>query len=620
MCILGAMPRSFHHAIQSGGRMLYRLLAAALGLVTLAGCKPPPQVVRGQFPLPKDAETAKCEPGKYGGVFVVTDSTEPKTFNPLVPSDQTSAGVQGTFLSGLVTLDPFTQNAIPALAKSWEIGPDKKTYTFHLREGVKWSDGAPFTADDVIFTLDCVFAETTDPQTGKTKLRYPNRTAGDFSFGGKHLQYRKIDDNTVEFFTPEIFSPFILNSGDFLILPKHKLEAAYKDGTLLQQWSSQTAIDHPEELVGLGAFVVAYYKPGEQIVFTPNPHYWRVDAQGRRLPYLDAEIVQFVASAETELLLFATGQADHSAIPATDVPWVARDEKLYDFTVLKRGPSPGAMFFWFNLKPGKNKDGKPYVEPYKLAWFSNPKFRQAVMYGFDREGIVKGVYFGRAEPQRSIISQGNPKWFNPDIPQYSYDPEKARALLKEAGFHWATDGRLADQDDRPVAFELLLFAGSAAVSDMATVFKQNMHELGIEVKLTAVDFSVVLQKTDSTFDYDMSVIGWGSSAGATDPSGNKALFRSDGEYHVWNPSQPAPATDWEKRLDALVDAQEQTFDDAERKAAFNEIQSIFAEQLPLLYLVTPYGYQGIQNKWRNVRPPPSGTILWNIDEIWTNQP
>ncbi len=592
--------------------------------VLLGGCKPPPVAHHGTRPGPdEDVDVATCAPGKFGGTMVLTQSSEPKAFNTMVEAgDQVTQDVGALIFCGLVVYDPMSQEPIPALAKSWDIAEDKKTYTFHLRKGIRWSDGQPFNADDVIFTFDCIFAGQKDPATGKTKLRYPNRYAQELTFDGEQLRYRKIDDLTVEFYTPKIYSTFLLEmAGPINILPKHCLEKSFQDGTLLQQWTSQTGIDHPEQIVGTGPYIVSSYTPGQRIVFAPNPYYWRADTAGQRLPYLDFLIMQFVTNIETEVVLFATGQTDammsYAGIPPADMAWVTKGEKLYDFTVYNRGPASGSWFLWFNLKGGANKDGKPYVTPYKLAWFNNKLFRQAVMYGIDREGIAKGVFLGRGEPETSIINQGNPKWTNPNVLHYTYNPAKSRELLKEAGFRWDEQGRLFDADNHRVSFELMMYEGKPLRAEIVTVFKKNMQDLGMDVKLLFVDPGVVMEKITNTFDYEMTGLGWGSSAGEVDPSGNKALLRSDGSYHEWNPKQATPATDWEKRIDELMDAQEVIFDEAERKKIFGEIQAILAEQIPLFYIVDQYQYQGVKNKWRNLRIPPSGTLLWNPDELWT---
>ena len=118
----------------------------------------------------------------------------------------------------------------------------------------------------------------------------------------------------------------------------------------------------------------------------------------------------------------------------------------------------------------------------------------------------------------------------------------------------------------------------------------------------------------------MTMLGWGSPDASYDPSGSKALFLSSGQFHQWYPEQSEPATDWEARIDELIGLQERTLDEATRVAYMHEVQAILAEELPLLYGFTPYGYVGVKNKWRNVFVPSAGTTLWNIEEIWTPEP
>ncbi len=554
-------------------------------------------------PLPQDVAIADCEPGKHGGIFVLTETTEPKTFNFLVPADSVSGDLQGHIFSGLVDYDPIREEHIPALAKSWEIGKDNLSYTFHLRKGVCWSDGAPFTADDVVFTFDAIF----DP-------RYPSRYVGQYTIGGKPIKYEKLDTHTVHFTTPKIYAPFINDIGFVKIVPKHILKPAYDDGTLLKQWSTKTAIDNPNSIVGTGAFCIESYSPGERVVFVPNPHYWRADRNHQRLPYLDHLIYTFVADAITETFLFTTGQTDAAEIRASDVPWVSKAEGTYDFTLHSRGPSSGIFFIWFNQKSGKNAEGKSYLSEAKARWFGEKRFRQALLHATNRQGLVNSVLFGRGTPLHSIISSANKKWYNSNVKQYDYSVEQARKLLQSAGFSWNPQGLLTDAQGELVSFELLAYEGSPLASGTATTFKDNLREIGIEVKISVIDFSNLLNRIDKTFDYDSAMIGF---TGGGDPSGAKALYKSDGHLHMWNSKQSNPATAWEAEVDRLYDLQEGTLDIKKRIQIIHTMQDVFAEELPLLYMVTGNAFSGIRNRWRNVQVPPSSSLLWNLEELWT---
>ena len=605
------------------GRKAAIAAAAACAAVLFSSCSEPPKVQRGQYPLPEGVDVADCEVGAYGGIFVLCAPQEPKTFNPLVVSDTYSDQAMSLLMSPLVGYDPILDKTIPALAESWERSDDNKTYRFKLRRGIKFSDGVPITADDVVFTFDAIFAPLLDENgkpklgdDGKPLLRHPSRYAGQYTIGGEPIKYRKIDDLTVEFTTKTVYAPFLNDIGFIGILPKHKLEKSFEKGELLREWTTQTAIDNPSEIVSSGAFEICSYKAGESLVLRPNPHYWRADKSGKRLPYLDFLIYKFVADANTATILFATGQSDATSVGANDVAWVRKYADTYGFKIIERGPDSGISFLWFNQNPNKDENGKPYLDPKKYKWFSNKKFRQAIMYGIDRGGIIKGVWFGRAVRLDTITSPANRKWHNPDTRKYEYSPEKSKRMLLEEGFSYGVDGSLRDPEGNRVEFEFTAADGSQNSTTIATTFVENMKAIGISVRLKFLDFGTMISKIDNTFDYDCALMGF---TGGGDPSGGKAIYRSDGFLHVWNPRQKSPATPWEKRIDELMDAQEIETNESARKKLIFEMQSIFSEQLPLIFLVTPMSYSGISEGWRNIKVPPYGSIIWNIDEIYSEE-
>ena len=588
-------------------------LSLALCAIGLVACTPSEKTARQQYPIPKDAQIIDAPPGIPGGTFVYTLPSEPRTFNALIAEDAYAAQIIELMLPSLVTLDPFTQSPAPALAKSWEVSEDHKTYTVHLREGLCWSDGNPFTADDVIFSFDIIFADTTDPKTSKRTAKIPNRYRQQLTIGGEPLRYEKIDAYTVRFETATPYAPFLNDLGFISILPKHKLAPYVEDGTFKSQWSNQTALDTPNEIVTMGPFRIHSYRPGERLVLEPNPHYWKADKKGQRLPYIDRLIVKFVPEANTGLILFATGQADTATIPPSEVSWVSRAAKTYDFSIYNRGADTGIFFIYFNLKSGTKPDGTPYVDPVKRSWFSNLKFRRAMQRAIDRPGIIKAVFFGDGEPLNSIISPANGKWHNPDTEKYPYDPEKARAELKEAGFSIDSEGKLRDAGGNRVAFELLVADGSERSAKIATTFLDNLKSLGIEVRLAYLDFGTLIARTSDSFDFDAAMMGL---TGGGDPSGGKAVYLSSGRLHFWNPSQPKPETKWEAQADRLFIASESEFDVQKRIELIYRMQDVFAREVPMLLLVTPTNFTGLQNRWKGIRPPPIGSLLWNLDELW----
>ena len=599
---------------------LQLLLAAS---VILSGCgseqqRPSIGVVA---PIPVDALVVDFPAGKFDSTIVETLAGDLATVNPLVNETMAGSAVIGRILDGLITLDPHTGDVIPNLAKSWEISADNLQYTFHLRRGIHWSDGQPFTADDVLFTWGCFFAKQLDvdsgepvlDENGRVKYRYSSRSTFGQLINGQEPLVEKLDDYTVRFTTPEVYAPFLLFGGGEEILPKHVLQVSFDDGTLMDQWSVETAINEPWKIVGLNMYVLESYRPGERIVFAKNPNYWKVNTKGQRLPYVARVITKIVQDQNSSNVAFAQGLTDFESIGPDNVAWVKRGEERFDYTVLDMGPSSQTNFIWFNLNPGKDADGVAYVEPYKFEWFSDKRFRQAVSHGINREGIVRGVYFDRADILHGYVSPKRKLWYNDAIRKYAYSPQTSRELFTEMGFTFEA-GQLKDPLGNSIEFSLMTNSSSGLRVEMATVFKENMAALGIDVELQFLDFNTIINKTSDSFTYEACMLGLGG--GAPDPYAGKDILMSGGRLHQWYPQQVEPATEWEARIDALMLEIGRHTDVEVRKKYFFEVQEILAEQQPLIFLVSPKDFVGYRNRWQNVDPTPLGGVTWNEESLW----
>jgi peptide/nickel transport system substrate-binding protein len=397
------------------------------------------------------------------------------------------------------------------------------------------------------------------------------------------------------------------------ILPQHVLQVSFDDGTLMDQWSVETAINEPWKIVGLNMYVLESYRPGERIVFAKNPNYWKVNTEGQRLPYVARVITKIVQDQNSSNVAFAQGLTDFESIGPDNVAWVKRGEERFDYTVLDMGPSSQTNFIWFNLNPGKDADGIAYVEPYKFEWFSDKRFRQAVSHGINREGIVRGVYFNRANILHGYVSPKRKLWHNDAIRKYAYSPETSRELFAQMGFTFE-DGQLKDPLGNSIEFSLMTNSSSGLRVEMATVFKENMAALGINVELQFLDFNTIINKTSDSFDYEACMLGLGG--GAPDPYAGKDILMSGGRLHQWYPQQVEPATKWEAQIDALMLEIGRHTDVEVRKKYFFEVQEILAEQQPLIFLVSPKDFVGYRNRWQNVDPAPLGGVTWNEESLW----
>jgi peptide/nickel transport system substrate-binding protein len=573
----------------------------------LLGCRGTSPLKRESYELPLEPQRVEVT-GRYGSIFVTAIHQEPKTFNPLAYFDLYSAMAQRFLFGTLLEYDFLRQDRTPGLAKEWHVEEDGKTYTVVLRKGVRWSDGEPFTADDVVFTFDALLS--LDPETGRP--RFPNILADHFGYGNEKLRYWKKDDTTVQFFTPQVSAAFLHYLTEVPIIPRHVLHSSFEDGSLQRRWSLQTAVRNPREIVGLGPFRIHTYRPGERFVLVPNPHYWKVEREGRRLPYIDYFVTSFVPNVVTQTILFATGQTDAAQISPTDLAWIQDRQKKNHFTLHFRGPDNSFWGFWFNQNTGCGKGGS-YVKSHKLKWFRDVRFRRAVAHAIHREGLIQAYYMGLGEAVHSFLPRSDP-WYYSGVKTYPYDLPKARQLLTEAGFRWDADGTLRDADGNEVQVEV---SWATAGSDVfITMFQEDMSQLGIRVKVRTLDFNALCESVRQTYAYEATSMKFTSPR---DPSDAASFLKSEGCLHGWFPQQPVPSTEWEREIDILFEKQERTLDRSERKRWVDRIQEIFSENVPVIGLVAPHHYTGIKDKWKNIKIPPRGSVVWNVEELWSEE-
>ncbi|HEX5399195.1 MAG TPA: ABC transporter substrate-binding protein, partial [Verrucomicrobiae bacterium] len=275
-------------------------------------------------------------------------------------------------------------------------------------------------------------------------------------------------------------------------------------------------------------------------------------------------------------------------------------------------------FFWFNENTNSNpKTGKPYVDPVKLKWFRNAKFRQAISYAIDRNAIVQSVFAGRAAPAYGFVTSGNKKWFNPNIKKYPHNLTKARELLKEIGIEDRNgDGVLEDADGHPIQFVLNTNTENDSRKKIAVLIQSDLQKLGCKVIFQPIEFNTLVNKIEVNYNYDCVLLGL--AGGSADPSSNLNVLKSSGFTHQWFPRQTSPSTPWEARLDELMDAQMKTLDFNERKKDFDEVQEILAKEVPMIFTVTPYYYAAIKSDIGNVRPTALSfyRVTWNAEELF----
>jgi peptide/nickel transport system substrate-binding protein len=579
---------------------LFALTSVALA-VSLNGCTRKPQ----GHTLPEPPRVATCEPGIPGGRLVLSVPGNPRTFNPVLDLDGASDAVVRLLFSPLVQVNLESQQAEPGLAESWSVAPDQKTWTFKLRKNLRWSDGQPLTADDVVFTWTEIMYNP----------KYNQITYDLFRSNGKNFEVTKVDDVTVRVVTPDVFAPFLEYFGSVAILPRHKLMNFVVNGQFTNAYS---VTDKPEDIVGSGPFRLKSFESQKSVLLERNPEFWTVDKQGRRLPYFDEVQLMIATTPVAYQALFFKGITAAYENIRPEEAWEFQQAAAHgNFQIVDLGVGVQRDFFWFNENTGADKNGKPFVDPVKSKWFRDKRFRQAISCAINRDRIVRDVYNGRAQAVYGFLSADNKKWNNPSIPQYSYDLEKARALFAELGMtNRSADGALQDAEGHPIRFTLISSFDNPIRKGIAVRIEDDLKQFGIRLDYQPVDFPTLLRHINSTMDYESASMGFGG--GGLDPASQMNVLKSDAPLHQWFPRQRTPSTEWERRVDALMDDQMHTLDFQRRKKDFDEVQAIWAEELPMVCIAAPSTAAAVRSNIGNVRPAIASPYhaTWNIEELY----
>ena len=363
------------------------VLAAALSLVACGRAPSSPPPAAGA-PQP-------------GGTLTATMRSEPQTFNRYAPNGNSAAIDTVTRLvhATLVRVDRTTGDVQPWLAEKWSVSPDQRTYTLTLRDGITFSDGVPLTADDVVFSFRAVY----DPAVDSV-------LASGLEVQGKPLAVSAADARTVVITLPAPFAPGLALLDNLPIYPKHQLQGALDAHTFAKAWGQTTA---PGSMAGLGPFVVAEFVPGQRVVLARNPHYWRKDAAGQPLPYLDRLDLEIVPAQDAEVLRIESGSADLMAqadVRPEDYAALRRLRDRGSIQLIDVGTGVDPSTLWFNLAPSAAaRAAKPYLQ--------RAEFRQAIAFAVDRDAIARTVYLGAAVPVYGPVTPGNKTWYSASAPQ-----------------------------------------------------------------------------------------------------------------------------------------------------------------------------------------------------------
>jgi peptide/nickel transport system substrate-binding protein len=511
-----------------------------------------------------------------GGELRFCLRSEPKTFDPLLVDDDASLSIR--YLTGgvLARVNRKTQDLEPELAESWKVSKDGKQITFKLRHNLTFSDGSPFSSEDVAFTMQRLMDPALHSSTGDA-----------FRSGTGSVSTKILAPDQIAIIFPA---------------PIAALDR------LFDQVAIMSAHSPKKEAAVLGPFMVADYKAGSTLLLRRNPNYWKKDSQGRRLPYLDSIRLDIQPNRDVEMLRFKRGELD--LINVLDSDYFDRLASSSPALARDAGASLDSDFMWFNQVATA-----PILE-YKRAWFRSTNFRRAISQAINRDDLARIVFNGHAQPGVGPVSPANKFWFDAKLKAEPYRPDAALKALQADGFH-QQNGSLYDKSGNLVEFSIVTNAGGKPRERMAVMIQEDLGKLGIKVNVVTLDFPSLIERISQKFNYEAAILGFRNVD--LDPNGQMNIWLSSAEDHAWNPQQKSPATAWEAEIDRLMQAQASAADPKKRKESFDRVQEIVAEQSPFIYLVNQNALSAVSSAVAGANPGIlSPQTFWNADRLTLN--
>ncbi len=498
---------------------------------------------------------------EYGDTFIEASIGDASTLLPVLASDSASSDINGQIYNGLVRYDKDLVIE-GELAESWDISADNLTITFHLRKDVKWHDGVPFTAADVKFTYELYI----DPKT-------PTAYAESF----KQVTAVEVPDPyifVVHYDKP--YAPALISWGT-PVHPKHLLEG--------QDVTKSPLARKP---IGTGPYKLVEWQSGEKIVLESNPDYF----EGQ--PYIKRIVYRIIPDMATQFLELQTGSLDFMGLSPlqydrqTDTPAFRRLYNKYRYLNF------GYTYLGYNLR---------------RTMFQDKRVRQALAFAINKQEIIDGVLLGYG-----AIATGPYKpdtWvYNPNVPKYDYNPEKARALLAEAGWSDSDGDGILDKDGQKFSFAIVTNQGNDLRSKTGEIIQRRFKDIGVEVKLRVIEWATFLKEFINPGNFDATILGW---TGGPEPD----------QYNIWHSSKTGPRqlnfiNFQNAEVDRLLEDGRRVFAEKERKAYYDRFQEILAEEQPYTFLYVGEALPAVSKRFRGVKPAPAG-IRYNFNKWFVPQ-
>lgn len=541
---------------------LNKLLSTGLLCLTIIGCS---DSTSSSTVSQKDF--SKTYAPANGGTMIDAMTGEPSGLIAMIAGESAASAIAGNIFNSLLKYDR-NLDLTGELAESWEISKDQKTITFHLKPGLKWADNHPLTSEDVLFT----WQKVTDD---KTRTPY----GSDFKLV---INAETPDPRTFKVTYAAPYAPALDTWAGLHILPKHLL----KD----QDINTTAFARNP---VGSHYYQLATWKNGQYLKLTRNPNATqgqaRIDSLLSRI--IPDKAAQFLELSADNIDLMGLNPIQYARI------FPARPELNKNIALYKELGN-NYTYLGFNLKR------KP---------FDDIRVRQAINYAIDKQEIIDGVLLGLGEPVASPYKPGT-RWSNPALKSYPYDPAKAKALLKEAGFVDSDGDGILEKDGKPFAFEIL--TNQNKEREMTGVLIQRrLKEIGIDANIRVLEWASFLGRFIKPKEFDVVVLGWSLSL---DPD----------QYSIWHSSQQAPGqfnfiSYNNPRVDQLLEAGRLEMNPDKRMKIYHEFSKILLEDSPIVYLSAGYGLTAIHKRVQGISnpAPPAGigynTYEWYIPKSYT---
>jgi len=536
------------------------------------------------------------EPGVHGGNLRLALASAPPTFNYYGDLSNDIKLFAQQIFDTLVEFDLETYELVPGLATSWDVSDDGLVYTFHLREGVTWHDGEPFTAADVEFTLNQIVAN-------------PEARAGDAAVFVQNVDGENVpvvvealDDHTVQITLGAPSAAFVTQLRAFFIMPKHALLEYSQEGgadasAINDAWPTT---GDPTDVIGTGPFRLTNYTPGQLVQLERWDNYWKVDEAGNRLPYVDSLQFLVVTGTEAQTAQFLAGNLDQLNISGGQFPdFKSREVAGEPFRVLQSEAlfgSPPHLAFNFNA-----------ADPELAELFSSSDFRRAMEYAVNRDRIIDDVYNGLATWPGTPTAPVNGAFYEDTTEiMHGFDLDAAAAALDELGLTDTDgDGIRNISADRQLEFTLTYGNDSATWTDVATILQNDFEQIGVRANLQGIQSANLLSQGMSG-DFEAIIVAIGNQP---DPELRKPIWQPGGSLYYWHratqPAEPGePANfdaffDFEHRLYEIFDLGSTLGDQEQRAELYREWQRINAEEALVIMIAKPSNIAAVYDHVHN---------------------